>query len=149
MQAVHLCNLLISGSKVHIYVALISLAKSSFSKLSWVRGYHWFFRQLKEAIIKTIQATACICSPCEIYITTTNVHKIAYFHNSPLCKGTSKCTGKSRKILLSSEHICHYLDKGWNHTHALKEERIMQYMKNTVNNHYLQFVLLMLDAKLL
>ena len=42
--------------KVYIYVwALISLATSAFSKLSWVRGYRWYPRQMEEARIWTIQ----------------------------------------------------------------------------------------------
>lgn len=55
------------------------------------------------------------------------VNIIAYFHNSLLCKGRSKCIDKSKKILLSLEHICRHLSKDWIHIHALvKEKRILQ-----------------------
>lgn len=42
--------------KVYIYVwVLISLVIFVFSKLLWVRGYYWYFRQLEEVRIQIIQ----------------------------------------------------------------------------------------------
>lgn len=38
----------------------------------------------------------------------------------------SKCIDKPSNILLSSEHICRHLDKGWSRIHELKREKIKQ-----------------------